>query len=75
MIVRRAVLEWLLTDNAGYHTAGVGKASSKSLGPNKVKVSMCKQSFSLAIKDNKERHDWGSPTEGVWITSGVPVSL
>ena len=50
--LRRVVGEWLLTDNAAYHTAVVCKASGKSLRPNKVKASMCKQSLSLPLKDN-----------------------
>ena len=41
----------MLTDNAGYHTAGGCKASGKLLGPNKVKASMCEQSLSLSLKD------------------------
>ncbi len=52
VILRRAVGEWLLADNAGYHTAGVCKASGKLLVPNKVKPSMCEESLSLSLKDN-----------------------
>ncbi len=44
--------ERLLTNNAGYHTGGVCKASGKSLRQNKVKASMCKQLLSLSLKDN-----------------------
>ncbi len=49
VILRRAVGEWLLTDNASYHTAKVCKVSGKLLRPNKVKVSMCKQLLSLYL--------------------------
>ena len=52
-------------DNAGYHTAGVFKASGvviKSLVPNKVKASMCKQSLSLSLKDNVWTLNRGSIT-------------
>ena len=55
-ILRRAVGEWLLTDDAGYYTAGFCKASSKLLGPNKVKASMSEPSLSLALKDNVCRY-------------------
>ena len=54
----------MLAENAFYYTAGVRKASGKSLRPNKVRACMYEQSLSLALKDN----NWNV----LWPNLGIP---